>query len=69
MTRNIDWNAVAERAANMTSETLHYARLDAADTARIWDADPSRDTDGNGGYYRDEASIYAAEQNKRRNGR
>lgn len=65
MAKTLDWNATAERARNMTTAELHYARLDAAETARVWDAAPEQDIDGNAGYYRDEASVYAAEQRRR----
>ena len=45
----------------MTKAQLCYAYHDALGTARIWDASPDQDPDGNGPYYHDEASVYQAE--------
>ena len=67
MRKVLDWNAVEARAEGMTSAELHGARLDAGRTAELWDrAGPDSDSDGNSGYYRDEASVYAREQTRRR---
>jgi len=63
--RHIDWAAKEKQARNMTDSELHYARLDARKAAEIWNRDPEADSDGNGGYYLDEASIYAREQKRR----
>ena len=69
MMRNLDWVAAEERAAAMTDEQLHFARVECFKTASVWDRYPDKDPDGNGGYYRDEGSVYVAEQKKRAEGR
>lgn len=66
MLKVINWNRIEERAREMTSAGLHYSRTDARRTAELWDrAGHENDPDGNAGYYRDEASIYAREQKRR----
>lgn len=65
MGKQVDWAALEAKAAVMTAVELHYARLDAAKTAAIWDRAPDLDYSGNAGYYRDEASVYAREQARR----
>jgi len=68
-TNSIDWNATAEKAKNMTSAQLHGALLDIAKTLPSADAMDRENGTDNGGYYRDEASIYRAEQTRRSNAR
>ena len=66
MRKTLDWNATEARARSMSSAQLHYARLDARKTAEIWDrAGEGNDPDGNAGFYRDEATVYAREQKRR----
>jgi hypothetical protein len=66
MLKQIDWNAAEERARRMTNRELELARRDARETAEIWDrAGLENDPDRNAGYYRDEATVYAREQNRR----
>lgn len=66
MLKKIDWNRIEERAREMTSAQLHYARTDARQTAEVWDrAGHANDPDRNAGYYRDEATVYAREQKRR----
>lgn len=66
MLKSLDFAAVEERARTMTSAALHYARTDARQTAELWDrAGHENDPDGNAGYYRDEATVYAREQKRR----
>lgn len=63
--RQIDWQAEADRARGMTDAGLHYARLDAAKTAELWDASDRENGTDVGGFYRDQCSVYAAEQRRR----
>jgi hypothetical protein len=66
MLKRLDFAATEARAARMSDAELHYARTDARETAEIWDrGDVDSDPDQNAGYYRDEASVYAREQNRR----
>jgi hypothetical protein len=66
MKKVIDWNAAEERARKMDDSALGFARKDARECADLWDrAGIENDPDGNAGYYRDEASIYAREQKRR----
>jgi hypothetical protein len=66
MLKSLDWNRIEERARTMTSAQLHYARKDARETAELWDrAGLENDPDRNAGYYRDEATVYAREQDRR----
>jgi formamidopyrimidine-DNA glycosylase len=78
MFKSLDFAATEARAAKMTDEELDFARTDARETAEIWDGGDKRtidamrdqiDPDGNSGYYRDEATVYAREQEKRRKAR
>lgn len=64
MRKVLDWDATEDRARRMTDSELHYARIDAGKTAKLWDG--GDDPDGNSGFYRDEASVYAREQDRRR---
>ncbi len=66
MLKTLDFAAKEERARTMTSAELHYARTDARKTAEVWDrAGIENDPDRNAGYYRDEATVYAREQDRR----
>lgn len=67
--RMLDWIATEAKAAAMTDEELHFARLDCYKTAAVWNRFPENDPHGNGGYYSDEGSVYVREQNKRREAR
>jgi hypothetical protein len=63
----IDWAEMKRRAKLMTTEALHYARQDcyeAALAAEDLEAAGCR-VSKTGGYYRDEASVYATEQRRR----
>ena len=64
MFKQLDFAATEARAADMTDDELAYARTDARETAEVWDR--SDDPDGNAGYYRDEASVYAQTQARRK---
>jgi hypothetical protein len=67
MLKTLDWTRVEERAHRMSDAELHYARTDARKTADLWDrAGLENDPDRNAGYYRDEASVYAREQETRK---
>ncbi len=65
VTRTLDWVATEAKAAEMTDEELHFARTDCFKTAEVWDRFPENDPHGNGGYYRDQGSVYVREQQKR----
>lgn len=66
MLKSLDFAATEERARKMTSAALHYSRKDARETAELWDrAGLENDPDRNAGYYRDEATVYAREQDRR----
>lgn len=66
MDKQLDWNAVAERAARMTNAELHYALLDIIKTLPHADAMDRENGTDRGGYYRDEASVLRAEQRRRK---
>lgn len=61
----IDWKAVEQRARGMSSDQLHGALLDIQKTLASADALDREDNGDRGGYYRDEASIYRKEQQRR----
>lgn len=66
MLKVMDWNRAEERARRMSNRELELARRDARETAEIWDrAGLENDPDRNAGYYRDEATVYAREQDRR----
>ena len=67
MLKSLDFAATEARAADMTDAELAYARKDARETAELWDH--GDDPDGNSGYYRDEATVYAREQKTRKKAR
>lgn len=56
------WDRWAERARAMTDSELFYAIADCVETNRVFEASGMC-----GGKYRDEASVYRAEQRRRRN--
>ena len=74
MYKHLDFAATEARAADMTDAELAFARTDARETAEVWDRSDRRlrdalkdmDPDGNAGFYRDEASVYAREQARRK---
>jgi hypothetical protein len=74
MLKRLDFAATEARAADMTDAELSFARKDAGEAAEVWDPPDPRlrealadvDPDGNAGYYRDEASVYAREQARRK---
>jgi len=62
----IDWNATADKASRMSCDELFGALTDIRNTlAKADELDRENGTD-NGGYYRDEASVYHREIAKRR---
>lgn len=64
-TKKLDWKATEEKASNMTVEALWHAIFDIQKTLPASDAlDREYGTD-QGGYYRDEASVYHRELAKR----
>jgi hypothetical protein len=66
--KTLDWNATEEKARRMTVAELHYALLDIQKTLPLADA-RDRENGGatcDGGFYRDEASVYRAEIERRR---
>jgi hypothetical protein len=68
MTAALDWNATARRARAMTNEALEWSALDAADAARAADELERAGcrVSKSGGYYMDEATVYRAEIQRRR---
>jgi hypothetical protein len=67
MLKSLDFAATEARAADMTDAELAHSRTDARETAELWDH--GDDPDGNSGYYRDEATVYAREQKTRKKAR
>jgi len=65
MRKQIDWNAEAAKAKEMTNTELWYAKRDAAETAKLWN-NPETDPDDNYGFYMDQVSVYHAELERRR---
>ena len=66
MLKSLDFAATEERARKMDNLSLGIARKDARETAELWDrAGLENDPDRNAGYYRDEATVYAREQDRR----
>lgn len=61
----IDWAHYAKRAAAMTDAELYYARVDCAETAKLWDRAPYEHERAKAGHYRDEGSVYATETRRR----
>jgi hypothetical protein len=67
MLKRLDFAATEARAADMTDAELAFSRKDARETAELWDR--GDDPDQNSGYYRDEATVYAREQETRKKAR
>lgn len=67
LSEGVDFNALEERAREMTDSELHYALLDAVKTAEAMDKIDRAEGGDRAGKYRDQASVYRAEMNKRRN--
>lgn len=64
--KTLDFGATEEKARRMTVSELHYALLDISRTLPYADArDRENRTAWEGGYYRDEASVYRAELARR----
>jgi len=61
----IDWDALADKAALMSDNAIHYALLDIQKTLPYADALDREDGGDRGGRYRDEASVYHAERKNR----
>lgn len=58
----IDWKATEEKASHMTSDQLYGALNDIQKSLSSADEmDLENETTNNGGYYRDESSVYRAE--------
>ena len=62
----IDWKATEEKAARMTGDELFGALADIRNTLDKADALDRENGTDNGGYYRDESSVYWRELQKRR---
>lgn len=72
--RQINWDEKIEYAHRLTDAELDFARRDARKTSELWEAAYRRDRDdgdpeGLGALYRDEATVYAAEQARRKRAR
>lgn len=67
MKKTLDFAATAERAKSMTAAELHYAMLDCSKAAAQADANERAGlrVEKDGGYYRDELSVYFKEQSGR----
>jgi len=61
----IDWPSAEEKAERMTIAQLLHARRDCAISAAMWDPFDRKHGTNVGGYYRDEASVYVREMNRR----
>ena len=55
----LDWDATAQVASRLTTDSLHYGILDCVEVAKV-----GVQTDS--GYYMDQASVYRCEVNARR---
>jgi hypothetical protein len=55
----LDWDATAQVASRLTTDSLHYGILDCVEVAKV-----GVQTDS--GYYMDQACVYRAEVNVRR---
>jgi len=66
--KNLDWKATEKRARSMTDEGLIWSRVDCNEAATAADAleRAGCSVSKSGGYYRDEAGVYAAELAGRR---
>jgi hypothetical protein len=66
MKKQINWSETEERAKEMSGSELHWALVDILKTLPYADTmDRELGTD-DGGYYRDEASVYRAELARRK---
>lgn len=66
MLKSLDFAATEEAARKLSDSALGYARKDARETAELWDrAGIENDPDRNAGFYRDQATVYAREQDRR----
>ena len=65
-TKQLDFAATQEKAQEMSDAQLIGAIRDIQNTLPSADAMDRADGTSRGGYYRDEASVYHAEMNKRR---
>ena len=65
-TKRLDFTMQAEIAEGMTSWSLMLALKDIWETLPFADAMDREFNTDNGGYYRDEASVYHAELRRRR---
>lgn len=66
--KGLDFQATARRARRMSDAALAFSRRDAHEAAVNADALAAAGiapVDKDGGYYRDEATVYAAEQDRR----
>lgn len=68
MRRTVDWPAKQEQAEAMTDAELRGARASIIEALPAADALDREFGSDNGGYYRDEASVYAQEQRRRASG-
>lgn len=62
---SIDWNRTEEQARGMTRDELNGALLDIHKTLPAADGLDREDGGDRGGQYRDEASVYHQELNRR----
>lgn len=65
MNTAIDFEAIRDRARNMTLAELHYSRIDCVEAAEAMDTIDREDGGDRAGRYRDEAGIYAVEMRRR----
>jgi hypothetical protein len=65
LNKQIDWEVAEERATRMTITELCHARRDCAISAAMWDPYDRANGTNVGGYYRDEASVYLREIQRR----
>jgi hypothetical protein len=65
----LDWNAVEERAREMSTASIYHAIQDIRDTLPHADALDREDGGNRGGYYRDESSVLHAELRRRQEAR
>ena len=65
MTKRINWEREANKAAAMTTNALRWAFNDCVETANIWHRTPDQDPDQNGPFYSDLASVIYAEMKTR----
>lgn len=61
MNKQLDFTAAEEKAKNLSVESLWYAIFDIRKTLPLADAADREYGTNDGGYYRDEASVYHRE--------